>query len=171
VRRLKRLSKAKNFRIVVFSDTHGSFRAANRIVRKNPSADLFIFLGDGENDIEQLKHLYPKKQILSVMGNCDAYSDAPKELVYTAPNGVKIFAAHGNEYSVGSSVQKIYYRALELGAQIVLFGHTHTRFYNYADGVHILNPGSAACPRDGLEPSYAFIDILENGIFCSHVDV
>ena len=165
------MRKAKGFRIVVFSDTHGCFRAANRIVRRNDNADLFIFLGDGEGDIEQLASLYPKKKILSVAGNCDWYSDAPKELVYTAPGGVKIFASHGNEYSVGSSVQRIYYKGLELGEKIVLFGHTHSRFYNYADGVHILNPGSAACPRDGLEPSYAFIDILENGIFCSHVDV
>ncbi len=165
------MSSANSFRIVVFADTHGSFRAANRILSKNPDADLFIFLGDGEKDIEKAGRLHPDKKIISVMGNCDSYSNAPKELCYTAPNGVKIFCTHGNDYSVGSSKQKIYYKALELGAQVSLFGHTHERFYSYADGLHLLNPGSAACPRDGLQPCYAFIDILENGIFCSHVDV
>lgn len=162
-------AKKKSFRIVVFSDTHGSFRAVNRIFRKNPNADLFIFLGDGEEELERACSLYPDKKVLSVCGNCDYYSNAPKELVYTAPDGRKIFFTHGNKYSVNSSPDRLYYRALELGAEIALFGHTHCRYYSYADGVHLLNPGSAACPRDGLDPCYAFIDLLENGIFCSHV--
>ena len=173
MRRAKRLNSKdkKNYRIVVFSDTHGSFRHMNRIFRKNPNADLFIFLGDGEDELERVKRLYSDKNIISVCGNCDDYSNAPKELLYTAPDGRKLFCTHGNGYSVNSSLDRLYYRALELNADIVCFGHTHSRYYKYADGLHILNPGSASCPRDGLDPSYAFIDLLENGIFCTHVEL
>lgn len=167
----KRLSNKSSFRVVAFSDTHGSFRAANRILRKNPDVDLFIFLGDGENDIEQVKRLYPQKQVLSVMGNCDCYSDAPKELIYTVPDGRKIFCAHGHEYSVGFSLDNLYYKACEVGATVALFGHTHQRYYTYADGLYIINPGSAACPRDGLDASYAIIDFAGGGVVCSHVDL
>ena len=165
------MKRTKYFRIVVFSDSHGSFRAVHRIFRKNPDASLFIFLGDEEGELDRVREMFPKKEIIAVAGNCDGYSDAPKELLYTAPHGRKIFCTHGNLYSVGSSNQKLYYRALELGADIVLFGHTHHRYYEYVDGIHMLNPGSAACPRDGRAPSYAFIDLLENGIFCTHVEL
>jgi putative phosphoesterase len=165
------LSNKSSFRVVAFSDTHGSFRAANRILRKTPDADLYIFLGDGEKEIEQVKALYPKKQVISVMGNCDSYSNAPKELVYTVPDGRKIFCAHGHEYSVGFSMDNLYYRAREVEATVALFGHTHQRYYTYADGLYIINPGSAACPRDGLYPSYAIIDFADGGVVCSHVEL
>lgn len=171
MRRSKRLSKSKSIRLVVFSDTHGSFRAVNRIFRNGSDSDVYIFLGDGEKELERVRELYPQRTILSVLGNCDMYSNAPKELVYTSPDGRKIFCTHGHEYSVGWSKQELYYKALELGADVVLFGHTHVRFHSHDNGLHMVNPGSAACPRDGLEPSYAFIDLLDNGIFVAHVDL
>lgn len=165
------MSNAGSFRVVAFSDTHGSFRAANRILRKTPDADLYIFLGDGEKEIEQAKALYPQKQVISVMGNCDCYSNAPKELVYTAPDGRKVFCTHGHEYSVGFSLDKLYYRARELDASVALYGHTHERYYTYTNGLYIINPGSAACPRDGLNPCYAIIDLAQGGVVCSHVEL
>lgn len=171
MRRLKRLSKARDFRVVAFSDTHGCFRAINRIIKKNEQADLFIFLGDGEKELEQIRQIYPEKHIVSVQGNCDTSSNSPKALAYTVPGGRKIFCTHGHEYNVYFSFDKLCYAAQELGAQVVLFGHTHERYYSYSDGLYIVNPGSAACPRDGLAPSYAFLDFTETGILCSHVEV
>lgn len=165
------MSNAKRIRLIAFSDTHGSFGAINRIFSSNSDSDIYIFLGDGEKELERIRELYPQRTVLSVMGNCDMYSNAPKELLYKAADGTRVFCTHGNEYSVGFSKQKLYYRALELKADVVLFGHTHERFYSYNDGLHIVNPGSAACPRDGRKPSYAFIDLIGNGIFVAHVDV
>lgn len=165
------MSSTKIFRVVVFSDTHGSFRAANRIFRKTPDADLYIFLGDGEKELEQVKALFPKKQVMSVCGNCDGYSNAPVEQVYTAPDGRKIFFTHGHEYGVNFSIDNIYYKACEVGATVALYGHTHQRYYTYADGLYIINPGSASCPRDGLGPSYAIIDLASGGVVCSHVEL
>lgn len=62
---------------------------------------------------------------------------------------IKILFSHGHTFGVKYSLDRIYYKAKEIGAKIVLFGHTHCRYYSYEDGVHILNPGSASCPRDG----------------------
>ena len=171
VRRLEGLRKGKEFRVVAFSDTHGSFRAMNRIFKKNGNADLFIFLGDGEKELEQIKKLYPQKNIISVAGNCDLDPDIPDSLVYTVPDGRKIFCTHGHEYGIYTSFDKVCYAAQEHGAEVILFGHTHERYYSYSDGLYIINPGSAASPRDGLAPSYAFLDFTETGILCSHVEV
>ena len=142
-------------RIIVFSDTHGNYSAMHKIFKRNGDADLFIFLGDGERDLDSLRVQYLDKKIVNVSGNCDFASLTPENDIYMTDNGIKIF-----------------YKAKEIGAQIALFGHTHCRYYAYEEGIHILNPGSAGQPRDGKPASYAYIDITKDGgIFCSHVDL
>lgn len=158
-------------RIIVIADTHGSFRRMKEIFMKNEDADVFVFLGDGDSELERIRLSYPDKTILSVKGNCDYMSNVPLDGEYEV-GGVKLFYTHGHTWGVKYSLDRIFYKAKEIGAKIALFGHTHVRFYEYIDGVHILNPGSAALPRDGKGPSYAFIDITDKGdIFCTHVDL
>ena len=138
--------------------------------RCKDNSDVFIFLGDGERDLDRIKTLYPEKTIVSVAGNCDYGSLTPDNDIFMAGK-VKIFFTHGHRWGVKSSVDRLFYKAREIGADIALFGHTHCRYYQYFDGVHILNPGSVGCPRDGKPPSYAFIYITDSGIFCSHVEL
>ena len=157
-------------RIIVFADSHGNYRAVKEIFARNEDAPVFIFLGDGETDLDRMRKAYPDKTILNVAGNCDYSSSAPDFGVYDA-EGTKVFFTHGHNWSVKYTVERVFYKAKEVDAQIALFAHTHTRFYEYYDGVHILNPGSAALPRDGRRPCYAFIDITPRGILCSHVEL
>ena len=157
-------------RIIAFADTHGNTRAAREMFARNEDAPVFIFLGDGKKDIERMRKAYPDKTILSVKGNCDYSSQSPDFGVFDA-EGVKIFYTHGHEWGVKYTIERIFYKAKEVDADIALYAHTHSRLYEYYDGVHILNPGSAALPRDGKRPSYAFIDITPGGIMCSHVDL
>ena len=157
-------------RIIVFSDTHRNFRVMKQIIDANQDASVFIFLGDGERELRDIKDLYPNKRILSVKGNCDFSDDSPILGTYSYKN-IKIIYTHGHRYNVKYSTDNLCYLAKENNAHIVCFGHTHCRYYNYVDGVHILNPGSASQPRDGNPPSYSFIDITDAGIMCSHVDL
>lgn len=159
-------------RIIVFSDTHGNYSAMHKIFKRNGDADLFIFLGDGERDLDSLRVQYLDKKIVNVSGNCDFASLTPENDIYMTDNGIKIFFTHGHKWGVKYSTDMLFYKAKEIGAQIALFGHTHCRYYAYEEGVHILNPGSAGAPRDGKPASYAYIDITKDGgIFCSHVDL
>lgn len=48
-------------RIIVFSDTHGNYSAMHKIFKRNGDADLFIFLGDGERDLDSLRVQYLDK--------------------------------------------------------------------------------------------------------------
>ncbi len=61
--------------------------------------------------------------------------------------------------------------AIAEDCNIVLHGHTHVRRNEYRNGVYLMNPGSAAQPRDGMPPSYAYIDYEKGGIFISHVSL
>lgn len=157
-------------RIIVYSDTHGSFSAHAEIFKRNENADAFIFLGDGERELDKIRSLYPNKTIVNVAGNCDYASTAPCRDIFMAGD-VKILFTHGHMEGVKYSLDRLVYEAEEIGAKIVLFGHTHCRHYSYENGIHILNPGSASIPRDFKEKSYGFIDILDTGIFCSHVEL
>ncbi|SDA19552.1 hypothetical protein SAMN02910447_01596 [Ruminococcus sp. YE71] len=157
-------------RLIVFSDTHGDFHAAREIIERNQQVYTFLFLGDGEKDIDKLRIVYPEKQILNVAGNCDYNSFTPDSDLYNAGK-VKVFYTHGHRFHVRSDLDELIEKGKSLGAQVILFGHTHERFYQYRNGIHILNPGSAAMPRDGLPPCYAFVDITPSGILCCHVDL
>ncbi len=157
-------------RIIAFSDTHGNSRAMREVFERNGDADAFIFLGDGERELDLMRQLYPDRKILNVAGNCDFGSDAPLTDLFVG-KGVKVIFTHGHTYGVKLSTAKLCRKAQEIQANVALFGHTHCRFYQFDNGIHVLNPGSAGCPRDGRAPSYAFIDVTESGIFCSHVEL
>lgn len=54
----------------------------HKIFKRNGDADLFIFLGDGERDLDSLRVQYLDKKIVNVSGNCDFASLTP-EMTYT----------------------------------------------------------------------------------------
>lgn len=111
-------------RIIVFSDTHGNYSAMHKIFKRNGDADLFIFLGDGERDLDSLKVQYLDKKIVNVSGNCDFASLTPENDIYMTDDGIKIFFTHGHKWGVKYSTDRLFYKAKEIGAQIALFGHT-----------------------------------------------
>lgn len=157
-------------RIVVFSDTHGSSGAVEKIIAKNPDVRNFIFLGDGEREIERARSLHTDIEFCCVCGNCDYHSFNPDTDIFVR-EGHKIIFTHGHNHGVKYSLDRLYQLAKNNRADIALFGHTHCRHLEYRDGIYLLNPGSAALPRDGKGSSYAFIDIEKGGVFCSHVDL
>lgn len=157
-------------RIIVFSDTHGSIGAANKVFELNRNVcDHFIFLGDGLKEIELVKEMYPEKNIYCVSGNCDAPTIPSSNVIEIFKT--RIFMTHGHHFNVKTSHDDLIKAAKENNAVIALYGHTHCRYYKYENGLHILNPGSAAQPKDGLPPCYAFIDLTPMGISCALVDL
>lgn len=157
-------------RIIVFADTHGNFSAANQIFTTNKLiSDHFIFLGDGMEEIEHIKSIFPEKKIYCVSGNCDR-SNEPVSRTIEVFN-TRIFMTHGHYYDVRNSFDKLIDRAKEENASVILFAHTHCRYYSFYKGYHILNPGSAAQPKDQEPPAYAVIDLTPCGINFMHVDV
>ncbi|MBR1863209.1 MAG: metallophosphoesterase [Ruminococcus sp.] len=158
-------------RIIVFSDTHGNYSAMHKIFKRNGTADLFIFLGDGLNEFLRLKAHYLDWNIIGIKGNCDFSPDMPDHDIITLKDGRKIFFAHGDKWAVRFTLDRIYNKAKEEGCCIALFGHTHVRYAEQRGDVLILNPGSAGQPRDGLPASYAWIDLTDSGITYNHVDL
>ena len=145
-------------RIVVMSDSHRHKGNLFDIVEMHKNdADLFIFLGDGEDDIEDIQTMYPDLRLEIVAGNCDFYSPKPayKEITFA---GKKVFFSHGHPFYVKHGYERIIDEAKRRGADIVLFGHTHNQYTEYGKELCIMNPGAVANSR------YGMIDIVNNQI-------
>lgn len=140
------------------SDSHRAKGNLFDIVEKQiNTTDLFIFLGDGEDDFDDVLALYPNIRYERVSGNCDWYSTYPLYKTITA-KGKKIFFSHGHPFHVKFGYEEIIKEAKTQGADICLFGHTHTQYTDYDKGFYVMNPG-AVC--DG---KYGMIDITDSGI-------
>jgi len=58
-------------KVVVISDTHGDSDIFYEIASRNQNADLFIHLGDGEREFEDMCSAFPISAFLMVRGNND----------------------------------------------------------------------------------------------------
>lgn len=139
--------------IVVISDTHFGTENLKKIENIILESDYCVFLGDGLSAVVSYKNKLGDRLVM-VKGNCD-FSSHQEEVVLDI-EGHKIFATHGHNYRVKTSLNNLHYRAKELGADIALFGHTHIPYQEYEDGILFLNPGSLSSPRLGA-PSYAYL--------------
>ena len=156
-------------RIVVFSDSHDNIFNAVEVVERHKDVKTFVFLGDGSDDFETLKEMYPHKEFFGVRGNCDYFSRLPDEYMMDV-DGIKILCTHGHLYNVEFSTDRLIASARSKGATIVLHGHTHKSYSKYDDGLYVVCPGSVSKPAD-RERTYAIIDILNNGISCNIVEI
>ena len=150
-------------RIVVISDSHKNTMAIDKILSSEPDAKHVFFLGDNVSDIEDFEFLYPQKIFHIVSGNCDFGSTVPCVNIEIIDNK-KILYTHGHTYNVKYTTETLIASAKNNKYDIVLYGHTHISKILYVDGIYIVNPGSCSRARDGDKPSYAVIDITEQGI-------
>lgn len=126
-------------RIMVFSDSHGYMEHMIEAVR-NGQPDMVIHLGDCWRDGQQLKEEFPDMVIEQVPGNCDMSQEMAERILLI--EGKRVLICHGHTYQVKSGYLNIQYGAMEKEVDVVLFGHTHQAYYNYHNGLVMLNPGS-----------------------------
>jgi putative phosphoesterase len=146
------------------SDSHGKVTPLNEIMRANENADVFFFLGDGDQDIMQIVRNYPDRVIHRVRGNCDFGRTLPLcitiDVEYTKH---RITAVHGNLQNVKYKFEGLIELAEYTKSDIILYGHTHKSDIRYEDGIYYICPGSVSEPRDESIPTYAVIDFTDNG--------
>lgn len=164
-------------KLMIASDIHGSALWCEKMLslyeREKP--EKLCLLGDilyhgPRNDLpeghapkEVIKLLNPlKNALICVRGNCDTEVDqmvldfpvlADYALIYA--DGHEFFLTHGHHYSPQNLPP------LPEGA-VMLNGHTHIPKSEISGGVHCLNCGSVALPKENSPHSCI---IYENGIF------
>ena len=145
-------------RIVIMSDSHKAVGTLLDIIERHKNnADLFIFLGDVDNDFDEVLMAYPDIRYKRVVGNNDRFSTNPASDMITM-NGKKIFFTHGHIFHVKRGNEEIIEYCRKIGADLCLYGHTHRQFTDYDNGLYIMNPGAA------FKGEYGVADITDNGI-------
>jgi putative phosphoesterase len=135
--------------IGLISDTHIPDRAKQlpqNVLDAFSDVDLILHSGDltSLEVIEELEEIAP---VMAVQGNMDRVSGIklPKAKIVEA-EGLKIGIVHGEVYPRGDT-QQLVYLAKELGADILVSGHSHQPKIEQTDGVLLINPGSPIVPR------------------------
>ena len=145
-------------KIIVVSDTHGSYRSFKQVMELHGSADIFVHCGDSRGELDRILEEYPDKRFYTVKGNCDAYTSLPGAAEFTA-GGVRFWATHGHIYTVKYGLYDLYCAAREKNADVVLFGHTHVPTDVLNEGVRLFNPGSL-----GYGNTYGVIEVKDGQV-------
>ena len=122
--------------LLILSDTHNNIKALEQLSSIMKDSDYIIHLGDYQKDIMLFRE-YSNK-IYSVKGNCDGGGE---DLVLEIEN-TKLLLTHGDKYSVKTTLTNLLFRAKEIGANVVLYGHTHIPKIEEYDGITFINPGT-----------------------------
>lgn len=154
-------------KVLVISDSHGLTRELEVIRQRHINdVDVMIHCGDSQ--------LMPDDRAMTgyvtVLGNCDFGGGFPLDTVVEV-SGYKFFITHGHRYSVKTSLMNLKYKAEEMGANIVCFGHSHVLGAEVIGGTLFLNPGSIRLPRERLEKTYVILDLKDEMVKMSVYDV
>lgn len=143
-------------KLLVMSDTHGDAEIIERVKGFHTDVDAVIHCGDSE-----LPYDHPYLQgVERVAGNCDHDNGYLDEILLNV-GGLRVYVTHGHLYNVKSSVLSLTYRAQELGADIVCFGHSHILGAELIENTLYVNPGSLLKPRRIPDKSFVIIDVCD----------
>ena len=162
-------------KLLIASDIHGSLSATKNVIEafEKEQADYLVFLGDAmyhgprnplpdeykPAEVAKLLNTL-KDKIIAVRGNCDSEVDQMlldfpitadyQNIPLTCEN--KLFATHGHIF------ERVTIPASVKSGDVFAFGHIHLPILAKNEaGILILNPGSAALPKEGHPPTYATI--------------
>ncbi|AMM54433.1 metallophosphoesterase [Pyrococcus kukulkanii] len=152
--------------IGVISDTHfpkAYFPDKVKDFFKKKGVKYIVHAGDVQDKalIEILEEVAP---VIAVKGNADSFKLPEEEVLRVFDWNILII--HGHQF-LSLSSQNLVYKALEEGADILVFGHTHRPYYNEASymgkRVILINPGSPTLPRLS-EPSFAVLNLSKEDV-------
>lgn len=151
-------------KVLVVSDSHGAYGKLYDVF-KSDNFRAVIFLGDGLREAQKLYDISGAAPVYKVRGNCDIgmFFEPDEQIIELS--GKKIFITHGHNYFVKSGYHKLMAKALSLGVDAALFGHTHNPFYEKQGGLIVANPGALSYGK------YAVMTIENNQISIKHGDI
>lgn len=150
-------------KILIVSDSHGITKELRELKRRHQhEVDLMIHCGDSQLMADETY----MDGFAAVRGNCDFDAQYPIDRIEVVAEK-KIYVTHGHKYSVKTSLMGLHYRAREVEADIVCFGHSHILGAEMIEGILFINPGSILLPRERREKTYVILDVHEGKMLLS----
>lgn len=152
--------------IGIMSDSHGDALAIQKAAEALPQAECWLHAGDFYADSEYLAKITGKK-VYGVAGNCDGFGflrqvepDKLEKFIELA--GWKIWLQHGHRYDVKSGTDDLIEDAVQIGMDIVVYGHTHVVDNRQQEKLLVLNPGSVTRPSYMEPPTCMRLELTKN---------
>lgn len=139
---------------LIFSDAHGRNSGIRTAMERQPQRpDGVIFLGDGLRQLDRA--MFAPTPLFCVRGNCDfataQWEDAPEEQILHF-EGHTLLLTHGARYGVKSGTGPLESAAARLGADVVLFGHTHEPYLHTIAAGKRVGDGTLSRPMTLFNP-------------------
>ncbi|ORU00804.1 phosphoesterase [Anaerovibrio sp. JC8] len=157
-------------RVGVMSDSHGNTMAVDQAIEKAGEVDCWLHAGDLVEDAEYLG-MVTDKPVINVAGNCDWPGSGADDEVIAELGGHKILLTHGHIYGVKRSTLALRQAAVNQGADIAVYGHTHVAEIDEGPDCLVLNPGSVSHPRDGKPQSFMVLNINGDQVKVEHIHI
>ena len=126
-------------RILIISDSHGSTENVINYIESNEKPDMIFHLGDYVRDgIEIEKKFNIPTKI--VRGNGDYMEEDFNYEEIIQVKDIKMLLTHGHKYNINFSMDRLFYRGIELGVDYILFGHTHISTIDRLKDIILMNP-------------------------------
>ncbi|MBQ9131912.1 MAG: YfcE family phosphodiesterase [Clostridia bacterium] len=170
--------------LLIFSDSHGRTEGMELALRRQLRVpDAVLFLGDGLRDIGSME--LGRSDLYEVTGNCDWFScfcqegNSPTERVISM-EGHQILMTHGHLFGVKGGYGALLSHALEVGADIVISGHTHVPYLEILPAgspvgdvildraTYLFNPGSIGHDVDGKGLSFGTLTLRGDTVLFGH---
>ena len=145
-------------KIGILSDTHGAIDVVDTVFAMAPDAELWLYAGDVVGDAQDLATI-AQTDVRFVPGNCDWPNPNTPETIVVEAAGHRILLTHGHVYGVQYGTRFLVEAAAEANCDIAVYGHTHVAEYTPGTPITVLNPGSAARPRDAARGSFMTVDL------------
>jgi putative phosphoesterase len=129
-------------KLLLVSDSHGATAYVNMLIlqmKKEGVPDAVLYAGDGIADADLLSVIAP---VHKVRGNCDPPLRYVAQELTLRFGPSLIYLSHGNLHRVKRSLDLLASAAIEAGAGIVVYGHTHRQKLDLIDRVYLVNPGA-----------------------------
>ena len=148
-------------KILVISDTHGSFREMEEVLEKEAPFDILVHCGDEEGSLYTIRERDRPFDLYAVRGNCDGAGDPDHCLFHVG--FYDILVVHGHRHGVKYSLDELLSYGKSQYADVILFGHSHVPEIVREKGVLLVNPGSLAYPHQSpRKKSYAVLTITDD---------
>ena len=147
-------------KILVFSESHRSLSGMYAAISRHQPQQV-IHLGDMIRDAEEVAEHYPQLPFCMVPGNCDGWMISVPVKKQITLAGKSILLSHGHRWGVKSGYDAAIADARAVGADILLFGHTHHAVCEQLEGgLWMMNPGPS-------RSSYGLIEIENGTVNCA----
>ncbi|SPF56760.1 putative enzyme [Candidatus Desulfosporosinus infrequens] len=156
-------------RIAVLSDTH------LRVGKSLPhfvwehltQIDMILHAGDLTHMglLDELASIAP---VRAVRGNCDGWDVPLPDRDIIECEAWRIGLVHGN-VGKGNTPERAFAQFKDLSVDLVVFGHSHTPFMEWRDGILLFNPGSPTDKRREPQYSFGLLDIQPGQVKAKHL--